>query len=130
MVIIEMAHHKRISPRIQIFNLWPPGLRSATLTRRFLGRRELRFPTSDPRREKPVARNEVEGFLLGCFFRFREDTSEDQIYIISPQGKIKNAYCREKPVARNEVEGGFREDTSEDQIYIISPQGKIKNAHY
>ena len=52
------------------------------LTRRFLGRRELRLPTSDPRREKPVARNEVEG-------GFKEDTSQDQIYIISPQGKIK-----------------------------------------
>ena len=24
---------------------------------------------------KPVARNEMEGFLLGCFFRFEERTS-------------------------------------------------------
>ena len=58
------------------------------LTRRFLveGNSGTRLPT---RVERPVARNEVEGFLLGCFFRFKEDTSQAQIYIISPQGKIK-----------------------------------------
>ena len=82
MAIIEMAHRKHISLHIQISNLWPLDCAPLRLRAGFLGRRELRFPTSDPRREKPVARNEVEG-------GFKEDTSQDQIYIISPQGKIK-----------------------------------------
>ena len=82
MAITKTVPPAHISLRIQIFNLWDPGLLSATLTRRFFGRRELRYPTSDPRREKPVARNEVEG-------GFKEDISQVQIHIISPQGKIK-----------------------------------------
>jgi hypothetical protein len=31
---------------------------------------------------KHVARNEMEGFLLGYFFRFKEDTSMAQIYVV------------------------------------------------
>ena len=40
-----------------------------------------------PRR---VARNVVEGFLLGCFFRYTERNVKFLTYLTEPQGKIKN----------------------------------------
>lgn len=36
-----------------------------------------------------VACNEVEGFLLGYFFRFKKGTSVVQAHVVFPQGKIK-----------------------------------------
>ena len=82
--------------------------------------------------DKTVVRNEMEGFLLGYFFRYTE-----QLPVTSYQLPVKRALFWElttgftarkvkKNVARNEMERGYTYKHFVSSIHLTEPQGKFE----
>ncbi len=82
--------------------------------------------------DKTVVRNEMEGFLLGYFFRYTE-----QLPVTSSQLPVKRALFWElttgftarkvkKNVARNEMERGYTYRHFIHKTNRTEPQGKLK----